>query len=84
MKKLFIILGALLFTTMIYLFISNIIIPSVITEGTIIGIHGEKLSGAKVTEVIQFTKKVTLLSCIIFLTTALRMLTGSQVSENED
>lgn len=83
MKKLFIILGTLLFTTMIYLFISNIIIPSVITEGTI-GIGGEKLSGAKLTEAIQFTRKVILFSCIIFLTAGLRILTGSQVSENED
>lgn len=83
MKKLFTILGALLFTTMIYLFISNIIIPSVITEGTI-GIGGEKLSGAKLTEVIQFTRKVALIPCIIFLTTGLRMLTESQVSENKD
>lgn len=83
MKKIFIIIGGLLFTTMIYLFISNIIIPSVITEGTI-GMHGEKLSGAKLTEVIQFTRKVTLISCIIFLTTGLKMLTGSQDTENKD
>lgn len=46
--------------------------------------HGEKLSGAKLTEVIQFTRKVTLISCIIFLTTGLKMLTGSQDTENKD
>lgn len=84
MKKLFIILGALLFTTMIYLFISNIIIPSVITEGTIIGIHGEKLSGTKLTEVIESTRKVALIPCIIFLSMVLRILTESQNSENKD
>lgn len=83
MKKLFIILGALLFTTMIYLFISNIIIPSVITEGTI-GIHGEKLSGTKLTEVIESTRKVALIPCIIFLSMVLRILTESQNSENKD
>ena len=83
MKKLFIILGALLFTTIIHLFMSNIITPSLITEGSI-GIGGEKLSGPKLIEAIQLVRQISLISCIIFLTESLKLLSGCQVSEDKD
>mgnify|MGYP000925596782 CR=1 FL=1 len=83
MKKLFIILGALLFIIMLYLFMSNIIIPLIFTEGSI-GIGGEKLYGEKLTEVIQVAKKIILLPCVIFLTAVFQILIGCQDTENKD
>lgn len=83
MKKLFVIIAALLFITIIYLFMSNIVIPFLIDENTI-GFGGKKLSGENLTETIQLARKIILIPCIIFLMAVLKAFVGCEKSENTD
>lgn len=83
MKKLFVIIAALLFTTIIYLFMSNIIIPFLIDENTI-GFGDKKLSGESLTETIQLARKIILIPCIIFLMAFFKAFIGCEKSENTD
>lgn len=66
MKKLFIIIGVLLYAVAMYFFMSNIVIPFMIDENTI-GFGGKKLSGESLTETIQLARKVILIPFILFL-----------------
>lgn len=83
MKKLFVIIAALLFITIIYLFMSNIVIPFLIDENTI-GFGGKKLSGESLTETIQLARKIILIPCIIFLMAVFEAFVGCKKSENTD
>lgn len=83
MKKLFVIIAALLFITIIYLFMSNIIIPFLIDENTI-GFGGKKLSGESLTKTIQLARKIILIPCIIFLIAVFETFIGCEKSENKN
>ena len=83
MKKLFVIIAALLFITIIYLFMSNIVITFLIDENTI-GFGGKKLSGESLTKTIQLARKIILIPYIIFLMTVFEVFVGFEKSENTD
>ena len=83
MKKLFVIIAALLFITIIYLFMSNIVIPFLIDENTI-GFGGKKLSGESLTETIQLARKIIIIPCIIFLMAVFEAFIRCKKSENTD